>query len=381
MTEPCFVWSFCRLLATELIDPMNVMWVQVATLVNALTHLLAGKQKFWFQLDFLHAALCAALHALSEALEVTNGILSEYKTRLEEVDNCLNALLQANASTSACVQSFYCACAASNAAFKSLGMLYVAAAAAHCAGSCTDANAKDIRLAALAVLAAHEDLPPEVTTLLHKRVRKLATSVVSSRDAPGTGSVGCACRIALCESLNSGISAYARLLSKERMQSAMTLAVRDARSSQRCSVLAQVCGGKDREGGETPELFMKIGYAGHCTRLVFVSMAYPVRKRIRVGCARQSPAALAALYVAAERWVEHDDEWEMPGLPTGAPHTALCYESQGDHDFDLDGGIGHRHPSFELTEEVLSDLGYRSPLDDNLLVYAVVEDLLVEPSG
>lgn len=368
----------CSLTAVTGSDQVN-FGLQVATLINGVSHLLADKQACWEQLDVLHATFIPRLQAHGEDLEV------KHADRRATVDGSLHVLLRASTSTSTNLRMYYLDRAAKHAAPEGCSLLYAVAAAAHCGASCSDAEAVRMRLATVAL---HERSATSTEILLHRCLSKLAALVVAGREAAGTGATGCGCRAALCGSLTCTRPWHAALLSSEATDEPVTLAARDLRSPRRCCVVAQVC--TDAHGdtcltfaADTDVCLFLTGFNDEDRRGVFLCPSRgPIRKRFHIGCARQSTAVLAALQLAAEQWVHEGAEWTSPQqFGDAAAEGIACFEIPGyaEHTFAQGGnhsaGIGYVN---KLTREVLTGLGYQRPNTDSLLIYAAVEDAALE---
>ena len=139
---PCEIYYVCSVMLQSMLALCIAMWVrswveharralQVAKLVNTITHLQAGKVSSWPQLDDLHGRLHARLDALAQDVHTSWG------TRRHDVHTSLQQLLAPSATQSASARTYYLKRAAANAAPASCTLLFLVAAAAHCDGNCS----------------------------------------------------------------------------------------------------------------------------------------------------------------------------------------------------------------------------------------------------
>lgn len=340
--------------------------MQVAAFVNSITHLLAGKKELWGTLDALHATL---QQRLARSL-VTHDHLSN-----QLADDVFAHLLTASATTSESARRYYLRRASLHRAPANCDLLYTAAAAAHCAGGCSARDARQMRLAAL----PHNDASSFGSFREPVHSRTLATMVTCSRAAPGTGVIGCACRVMLCSTLQGG-TRWPRGLCSGPSEYAVDLAFSSRASRafryRRC-VTAQVAGNRSirrapRSGVSIDVLFNGEDSDSHGMWLSTDSRN-DGRKHAILGCIRRSSAALAVLVAAAEVWVQGNSEWASvlgSFLVRPALHRKWFCETPR-----LTGDVGEGNMlglDEALTGQRLADLGYEDAETDSLLVYAVI---------
>ena len=336
--------------------------LQVAALVNGAVHLLAGLSRQWCALDALHAALYSRL-ATRDKQGVTLATLRS------EADVGLARLLDFSPSTSASACDYYLSRAAAHDAPADCGLLFAAAAVAHCDGTCGAAAARQMQLAALPYSSCPYDTA--VVKLPNSLVRRLAVQVGSSRRGPGSGKAGCDCRAALCATLARGVPWPSALLCTTPSAAPIVLAAQEKTIAKQRCVIAQVC---QRDGAKTVRsdtaglglIVQKFG--------IYISVqTLPTRKRYIIGCARQSGAALACLMVAAAKWVYSDDRWSLPDEAASTAITEL-----EPREALIEAGKSCPGCRDALSGSVLARLGYEHPDTCNVLVYAVVEDMALK---
>ena len=350
--------------------------VQVAIFVNGATHLVAGTHKCWHSLDALHLKL------LYRLLERAKGC-SAIAVQCDELDSSLTELLAFSESTSASARAYYLSRAAAHAAPEGCGLLFAAASAAHCDGSCTAGEAARMRIA----LIPHRDGSHVgfAERAIVPRLRHLALRVGSSREGPGSGALGCDCRVALCTTLAEHAHWPVSLLRMAPSWWSCDIAAQDLfRRSRRC-VVAQVCANTASDEARhstmsNPRLLTDRASSGERGMYLAVRSipTRRVRKRYTLGCMRQTPAALAHLIVAAEAWVHGGTAWALPTEHALGQAPASAYYESG----ELDRSFGSEEDNWghagDLTHATLLGLGYKQPETDNLLLYAAVEDVDVE---
>ena len=337
----------------------------MARLINRIVHLLAGTQGHWPTLDALHATLHTRLIVCAR-LETAFIVLRD------DIDECLNKLVEFSASTSESARAYYLSRAAEHAAPEGCGLLFVAAAAAHCDGTCATQDAYQMQLASLPC-ATQPCLEPDLELRL-ARVRCMAVQIMSSRHAAGSGVLGCDCRTALAASLAKPREWPAALLSVSPSMP-ICLATQDARRSQRRYVVAQVCADSRtcltanqlRSASGRAGVQLSTGQVREGGRAAWLGCLRPGRKRFSVSCARRSTVALATLIAAADTWVQSGDaEW--------CPLSTVDFEELGSEDSAFKANSMYVGYEDGLPHAALRRIGYQMPESDNLLLYAVVED-------
>ena len=325
---------------------------------------------------------CSAPETTLPTARAREGVLCN-SVQCDELDSSLTELLAFSESTSASARAYYLSRAAAHAAPEGCSLLFAAASAAHCDGSCTAGEAGRMRIALIPhrggsrINVAERAIVP--------RLRHLAVRVGSSRKGPGSGAVGCDCRVALCATLAEHAHWPVSLLRMAPSSWPNDIASHDLFSQSRRCVIAQVCSNtaSDNAGYSTmsnARILTDRGSSGQRGMYLAVrsSPTRCVRKRYTLGCARQTPAALAHLIVAAEAWVHGGTAWALPSEQALGQAPASAYHESGEleHSFGSEeDGWGH---AGELTHATLLGLGYKQPETDNLLLYAVVEDVVIE---
>ena len=340
--------------------------VQVAILLNGVTHLLAGTRSCWPALDGLHAAALSRLQQEAESGLVLGEVSAVF-------GSSVNALLAFRPSTSESARLYYAMQAARHAAPLGCGVLFVAASAAHCAGSCTAAHVELMQIAARPYADTFSQ--PDLDRLL----RQVAASLVSDPEGPGSGAIGCKCRTVLATNIAGATHWPAALLGRTRTAAPVALTSRVVQMDGRF-VFAQVCGaGADEETPFTVAGLRLQALPGHVRVLELFCEEPSARKRVVLGCARQCTHTLAMLVTAAELWVRGGADWTSivnqhtePGsdrLVLEMPEVDTCPSEDTSLVQDM-GPVENVEWQCEPSE-----LGYEDPHTNNLFffVYAVVQ--------
>ena len=341
----------------------------MATLVNGVTHLLAHTRCHWDVLDALHSTLHSRILVSAQQA-------SPFVTRCEHIDVTLDKLLAFNASTSASARAYYLSRAVQHAAPAGCGLLFAAAAATLCDGTCSNINATRTLIASLPCAGPSD----EAEQLPQSRVRELAMRVVFSTHASSTGATGCPCRAALGRSLGGSIQWPSALLDSAPSAATVELAAQDDRSPGRRCVFARMCGATEADSIDAISC-SKSGLAveapksrtpNHRSIYLTAAPVAPVRKQCVVGCAQHSTTVIASL-AAAHAWVHSQIDWGAPVSVSDIFETFNAVEStKASHVFDGDTEWGDDE---RLDHDSLHNLGYAHPEVDRLLVYVVVEDV------
>ena len=340
--------------------------MQVAALVNCITHMLAGRQTHWPVLDALHQ------HFHERLLSIADDASVPFMERRKLFDKSLQELVAPSASLSACARAYYIDRAVSHIASEGCTFLIAVAAAAHCDGGCSEACATRIKVAVLPAIAtswAAKALVP----LSALRFQRLATRIASGHLAPGTGAGGCGCRAALCASFATRSCWHPPLLESAGPTDAFDVALQESDCPGRRCVIAQVCSaGQDVRQAGLAGVHIRTPLQPCGARGLFLHpQICPCRKRFRLGCIRRSARVLAALHVEAGNWVQSDAEWDA-ALVSGFHEDSVLVHDWLARSFDGSTGWG---TTALLSAERLAKLGYADPASDSLLVFAAVEDM------
>ena len=348
--------------------------LQVATLLNAITHLLAGSKT--------HRSVLAALpKAFQVRLTAAADSEQEFNPLCAMIDASFDQLLAYRPSTSASAKQTYLSCALKRSISASCGLLFCIASAAHCEGSCSEKHAKAMRLTSLPCVGSLHDV--STAPLMRERMRALATRVVSRPNGPGSGAVGCKCRAALCAQLLGSMPWPGELLQNRPSALPHNLAAQGVQCPGRRCVVAQLSPATgvasidqnfSRSTGLHITTAMSEDEQHRGLNLHVAAANTPARLRWAVGCVRNSSLALASLVVAAQAWVHGKDRWNATYSRSGS--LLFCGTDTADQTFTAEkGNWGYAEV---LESETLKGLGYLTPTTDDLLVYAVVEFLAVE---
>lgn len=355
---------------------MNSHLVQVATLVHAVTHFLAAKRALWDQLDALHASFADKLCAFASRTR------SSYASRLAAIDASLETLLHANTRTSESAHGYYLERSAQQIAPAGCNLLYAVAAAAHCEGTCSDASAQLMRLAAVGGL---DRCQAENGPLVAKRIQKLVAHMGTRHDSAACA-VWCSCRAALCTSLASNAAWPAELLASKPRDATADLAVRQAPVGERRYVVVKA----DRlhnanvQSRVRPSMTasLRVSSVKHSAGagakvLLQADLAMPAAVTYVMGCVRQSAATLAALAVAAEAWVHDDAEWDiLAQLERVGAGSAACVEGPTRGLLEAEAAPV-LSPSYQFHSDRLGDIGCHDQAV--MLVYAVAAEADAAP--
>ena len=333
----------------------------MAELVNGITHLLAGERWHWSTLDALHLQLHARLVANAQQP-------SAFVALRDQIDSTLNELLVFTAGTSEAARGYYLARAEEHSAPTGCGMLYVAAATAHCDGKCGATDATQMQIASFPY--AGSPSAEGLAELSDSRVRRAAMQAACSPHGPGSGSMGCSCRVALLENLSGSAKWPSALLDSTPSAAPIELAAQQASSLRRRCVIAQVCGPDSTAASPNGICLLTKWHEEDQHRGVYLHVdaeQKPCRKQFILGYAPQSSVALAKLSATAQEWVHGEGAWQ------GRSGSEVRYKQMLDHTFEAGDELGAWGCSRAMLKETLERFGYAKPAADGVLVYAAVE--------
>ena len=268
----------------------------MAELVNRITQLLADKRWHWNMLDALHLQLHARL--VSNALQPSDFVVIRDQNTQRAVGVQRGRvrgparLLPLARCRAQCTQ----------------GLRH--AVRSRCDSKCGTTHATQMQLASFPY--AGSPSAEAVAELSGCRLRRAAMQAACSSHGPGSGSLGCNCRVALLENLSGSAKWPVALLDSTPSAAPIELAAQQTRCQRRRCVIAQVCG-PNHTAALTNGMRLYTKWRDEdqgCGFFLDVAADQkPCRKQFALGYAPRSSIAIAQLSATAQEWANGKHAW------------------------------------------------------------------------